>query len=320
MKKQFFSLALFAAAWLAGGTAWAQSTPSQDGDGYYLLGSVEDVEWFADYVEAGNTTANAVLTADIDYEGQTHTPIGQNDTRKFNGVFDGQHHHIKNLHMTGTNTGFFGYVRGGTTIKNLIIDATCSFEATERCGSLIGFVQARGGGVITISNVVNYGSVTSGSKVAAGILAAGHTNNDHPQVNMANCVNVGTIKCTGGDKAAALIGWLKSNDGLSTLKGCYSIGDLDPIDGENNLFRGTNRSMPNCYDLTNTTAQNKTGTQGLKTDWVTSDPLHSGELCYVLNHGDMSANGIPYTQDLSDPTSIPLPIARAGMTVYEVAD
>lgn len=54
MKKQFFSLVLFAAAWLAGGSAQAQSTPSQDDDGYYLLGSVDDVEWFANEVNVNH--------------------------------------------------------------------------------------------------------------------------------------------------------------------------------------------------------------------------------------------------------------------------
>ena len=316
-RTKLLSVAMLAAAWFAGGSAQAWDEPAQL-EGVWQLGSVNDVEWFADYVEAGNTTANAVLTADIDYEGQTHTPIGQNQDRKFNGVFDGQFHHIKNLHMTGTNTGFFGFVRGGTTIQNLIIDASCSFEAAERCGSLIGFIQAKAGGAISINNVVNFGSVTSGTKVAGGILAAGHTNNDHPVVNMANCVNAGTITCTGGDKAAALIGWNKSAS-ISTLKACYNIGECTPLDGANNLFRGTNRSMPNCYDLVNTTAQGMTGTQGLKTDWITSDPLHSGELCYVLNNGDMSANGVPYKQDLSDPNSIPMPVAD-GPLVYQVAD
>ena len=316
MKKQLFSLVLLAG--LTFGSAQAWDEPAQDANGVWQLGSVNDVEWFADYVEAGNTTANAVLTADIDYEGQTHTPIGQNQTYKFNGFFDGQHHHIKNLTMTGTNTGFFGFVRGGTTIQNIIFDSTCHFSADERCGSLIGFVQAKAGGVITLNNIVNFGSVTSGSKVAGGIVAAGHTNNDHPVINMANCVNAGLVKCTGGDKAAGLLGWNKSAS-ISTLKACYNIGECTPLDGVNNLFRGSNRAMPNCYDLVNTTAQGKTGTQGLKTDWVTADPLHSGELCYVLNHGDMSTNGIPYKQDLSDPTSIPMPVAD-GPEVYEVAD
>ena len=315
-RTKLFTAALFAAAWLAGGSAQAWDEPAQV-DGVWQLGSVNDVEWFAEYVEAGNSTANAVLTSDIDYEGQTHTPIGQNQDRKYNGVFDGQHFRIKNLHMTGQNTGFFGFVRGGTTIQNIIFDASCSFEATERCGSLIGFVQAKAGGAISINNVVNFASVTSGSKVAGGIVAAGHTNDDHPVINMANCVNAGLVKSTGGDKAAGLLGWNKSAS-ISTLKGCYNIGELSPVDGANNLFRGNNRAMPNCYDLVNTTAQGKTGTQGLKTDWVTEDPLHSGELCFVLNSGDMSENGIKYTQDLSDPNSIPMPMP--GKTVYQVAD
>ena len=315
-KTKLLSVALLAAAWLTTGSVHAWDQPAQDENGVWQLGSVNDVEWFADYVEAGNTTANAVLTSDIDYEGQTHTPIGQNQDRKYNGVFDGQHFRIKNLHMTGQNTAFFGFVRGGTTIKNLIIDASCSFEATERCGSLIGFVQAKSGGAISINNVVNFASVTSESKVAGGILAAGHTNNDHPVVNMANCVNVGKVS-SASDKAAALIGWNKSAT-ISTLKACYNIGECTPLDGANNLFRGSNRAMPNCYDLVNTTAQGKTGTQGLKTDWVTEDPLHSGELCFVLNSGDMSEKGIKYTQDLSDPNSIPMPMP--GKTVYQVAD
>ena len=316
-KTKLLSVALLAAAWLTTGSVHAWDEPTQDANGVWQLGSVNDVEWFVDYVEAGNTTANAVLTADIDYEGQTHTPIGQNQTNKFNGIFDGQHFRIKNLHMTGQNTGFFGFVRGGTTIQNIIFDASCSFEATERCGSLIGFVQAKAGGAISINNVVNFASVTSGSKVAGGIVAAGHTNNDHPVINMANCVNAGLVKGTGGDKAAGLLGWNKSAT-ISTLKGCYNIGECTPLDGANNLFRGSNRAMPNCYDLVNTTAQGKTGTQGLKTDWVTEDPLHSGELCFVLNSGDMSEKGIKYTQDLSDPNSIPMPMP--GKTVYQVAD
>ena len=316
-KTNLLSVALLAAAWLTTGSVHAWDEPTQDANGVWQLGSVNDVEWFVDYVEAGNTTANAVLTSDIDYEGQTHTPIGQNQDRKYNGVFDGQHFRIKNLHMIGQNTGFFGFVRGGTTIQNLIIDASCSFEATERCGSLIGFVQATAGGAISINNVVNFASVTSGSKVAGGIVAAGHTNNDHPVINMANCVNAGLVKSTGGDKAAGLLGWNKSGS-ISTLKACYNIGECTPLDGANNLFRGSNRAMPNCYDLVNTTAQGKTGTQGLKTDWVTEDPLHSGELCFVLNSGDMSEKGIKYTQDLSDPNSIPMPMP--GKTVYQVAD
>ena len=105
-KRSLLRMAFIVGTWMTGYPLFAWDEPTQV-DGVWQLGSVNDVEWFADYIEAGNLTAKAVLTADIDYEGKTHTPIGQNETRKFNGVFDGQHHHIKNLTMTGTNTGFF---------------------------------------------------------------------------------------------------------------------------------------------------------------------------------------------------------------------
>ena len=299
--------------------------PAEMVDGVYQLTNAGNVEWMSAKIAAAaknekGTAYNVcsyVMTNDIDFTGVPHEPIGPNDAQKFNGVFDGQFHRITNLHATGTNTGFFGWVRGGSTIKNLIIDATCSFEATERCGSLIAITQTSEGGTVSIFNVVNFASVTSGTKVAAGILAAGAPNNNHPVVNMANCVNAGIVQSTGGDKAAGLLGWNKSGS-ISTLKACYNIGECSPLDGANNLFRGNNRALPNSYDLVNTTAQGKSGTQGLKDDWITADPVHSGELCYVLNNGEMSANGVQYTQDLSDPNSIPLPVP--GKTVYQVAD
>lgn len=51
-------------------TAWAQTTitpttPSQDGDGYYLIGTAAELYGFAELVNNGNATANAKLTADI---------------------------------------------------------------------------------------------------------------------------------------------------------------------------------------------------------------------------------------------------------------
>ena len=51
-------------------TAWAQTTitpttPLQDGDGYYLIGTAAELYGFAELVNNGNKTANAKLTADI---------------------------------------------------------------------------------------------------------------------------------------------------------------------------------------------------------------------------------------------------------------
>ena len=51
MKKQFFSLALFAAAWLAGGSVQAWDEPTQVDD-VYQIGTASELEWFAEYVNS----------------------------------------------------------------------------------------------------------------------------------------------------------------------------------------------------------------------------------------------------------------------------
>jgi hypothetical protein len=73
-------------------------------DGFYELGSVADVEWFAAMVnDAHQVTIKGLLTADIDYQGveNAHTPIGLNTTYKYNGTFDGQQHRIKGMVING---------------------------------------------------------------------------------------------------------------------------------------------------------------------------------------------------------------------------
>ena len=89
-KTKLFSVALLAAAWLAGGSAQAWDEPAQV-DGVYQIGTASQLEWFAEYVNgvtddmATNTpeesnarlSAQAVLTADIDMTGIEHAPIGR---------------------------------------------------------------------------------------------------------------------------------------------------------------------------------------------------------------------------------------------------
>lgn len=72
-----------------------------------------------------------LLETDLDMTGvEDFEPIGSAITRKeeFSGIFDGQWHHIGNLtHITTDRvSGIFGYINGAT-IRNLIVDDTCTF-------------------------------------------------------------------------------------------------------------------------------------------------------------------------------------------------
>ena len=85
-------------------TAQAKSSSiTLSGDGSeaspYLIGSLEELEFFRDDVNGGNTYEGKYikLTDNIDLASITNwTPIG-NKTSPFNGMFDGGNHIISNL-------------------------------------------------------------------------------------------------------------------------------------------------------------------------------------------------------------------------------
>ena len=56
-------------------------------DGVYHISSVEDLKSFAERVNNGENTANAILTCDLDLDNKPHTPIGSNES-PYMGHFD----------------------------------------------------------------------------------------------------------------------------------------------------------------------------------------------------------------------------------------
>ena len=99
----------------------------------------------------GSTAYYARLTADIDFERKVnlHLPIGKTKGNKFKGIFDGQGHRIKNMiiYRPGDEAqGFFGYLQGNSscTVKNLIIDKSCSVIALTKAAGLAGSCQNTG--------------------------------------------------------------------------------------------------------------------------------------------------------------------------------
>ena len=338
-RTRLFSVALLAAAWLAGGSAQAWDEPAKDADGVYQIGTASELEWFAEYVNSvtGNDdpdkeaklNAQAVLTANIDLTGIDHSPIGRYtnesgaviDTYKFSGKFDGQFHTISNLVIDRPDDetlGLFGFCRGNAKIKNIIMDSTCSIKGKNRIGSIVGLIQTNTGASdgLEILNCVSYATLTTTSG-AAGMIGAGC--DQYPYFDMENCVNAGTVSAV--NRGSAFCGWNKSVGGNARMWNCLNIAEISVLDGNNQLFRGANRSIANCYD----TFHSGSSFQGEHPTYVTADPLHSGEICYLLNTAlrsdlapNANPNAHPFTQDLSDPNSIPLPIP--GKTVYQVAD
>ncbi len=161
-------------------TAWAQTTitpttPSQDGDGYYLIGSAAELYGFAEIVNNGNAAANAKLTADItvnenvlDANGEANTgdfvqwtPIGNDyfEDKVYSGTFDGQGYTISGLYVSGSGwyVGFIGEVSGSAVVRNLgIVDSYFS-SSNNMLGSIVGGVSY--GSSVTLANVYSTSTV-----------------------------------------------------------------------------------------------------------------------------------------------------------------
>lgn len=286
--------------------------------GFYELGSAADVEWFAAMVnDAHLTTINGLLTADIDYQGvlNAHTPIGLNTTFKYNGTFDGQGHRIKNMIIDGTSNfqGFFGIIRGATVIRNLIIDSSCSVTGPSAIGGITGAAQTDGGSPLVIENCVNEATITATSGSASGILGVGQS--AYPTIQIKNCLNTGTIT---GAPATAFCSWI--NKGGSSMTNCVNLGNIIGADLAGNKFtwycqlirfEPNTLTMTNCYDFTDFDDQGA-GHQGTDGDWLTDEPLTSGELCFTLN-GDQSV--LTWNQRLGT-DDYPVPYYIEGGQVY----
>ena len=140
------------------------------------------------------------LDSDLSLAGKSFEPIGI-DSKYFNGTFDGQGYVISNLAMNFSlqYVGLFGYSRGHT-IKNVVIDYSCSFASSftgnnnVRVGGIIGHCYAENG-PCAIENSVNMGSVTFDGNTAGnygfsffgGI--AGRLSSYKYDITVKNCAN-----------------------------------------------------------------------------------------------------------------------------------
>lgn len=89
------SASLYAADW-TGATSEPESTKKIDGKVYYVITSAEELAWFAEQVNGGESEINAMLANDIQFMDDTSktntvnwTPIGKEYSVIFKGVFDG---------------------------------------------------------------------------------------------------------------------------------------------------------------------------------------------------------------------------------------
>jgi hypothetical protein len=179
-----------------------------------------------------------IMTADIDLQGLSLTPVG-NSTTKFIGVFDGNNHIIRNVVMNlpgVSGVGLFGYMDLGGQIRNLgIVDVNIigynsvgSLVAYKGGGSITdcystGAVKGSGDGVGGLV-AVNYGSITncySAGKVSGSSYIGGLVSDNEYGGAITNCYSTAVVSSS-SYYAGGLVGYNRT-DG-ATIANCYSTG------------------------------------------------------------------------------------------------
>ena len=170
------------------GSSKAQPSGSGTAASPYKLGTAAQLAWFADTVNSGSRSACAVLTADIDLNGQEWTPIANSGVNNgYTGTFDGQGHVIHGICVTtGVSRrpqGLFGIIARTGTVRNV----KAAGRVLVRQSSGAGLIAGENNGVLYnceasafLKNSYNAGS--TGSSVGniggiAGHMAAGYIEN-----------------------------------------------------------------------------------------------------------------------------------------------
>lgn len=125
------------------GTSAKQPSGSGTASSPYKIGTAAELSWFAQQVNSGKRSACAVLTADIDLNGEPWTPIANKGLNSgYTGTFDGKNHIIHGLYLTASDAnqrlGLFGTVDRSGVVKNLNAAGTALISNGAGTGLIAG--------------------------------------------------------------------------------------------------------------------------------------------------------------------------------------
>ena len=296
-------------------------------DGWYEIGTADQLIWWSHYAADVNLGVSARLTADIDMsEATTDKPyaIVGNEQTPFYGNFDGQFHTISNFRISYPNqrgVGLIGVMNSrGTTgdglsdadarnaegvfIKDVVLDETCEIEGLGYCG-IVG-MTASWAGHVTFLNVGMDGHVVcTGGANAGGVLGCVMGSTCH--ITIDNCYMTGN--CDGPNENGSFSGWLGS---YCEIKNCYAIGVVtgaESNDTHKYFARYGSATITNCYTLYGGTVDE----DGHQVYRINEEDIANGKFTYLLN-GKQFRTSLFY-QDL-DIDAHPVANPAHGTIVY----
>lgn len=274
-------LCLFLLALVLTMPTWAQGNEM-------IIASKADWGKFCQRVDAGETTLNAKMTADVDL-GEDTWQVGA--ARNYSGTFDGQGHTL----TVNWNSAFSFFLAPfadveNATIKNLRVKGHITGKR-----DLAGLIYTVHGNT-TLSNCVSEVDIKGESYLSGMIYRAENI----AKVTFTDCVVKGALN---SDETDDMAGFVYQMWGDCTFNNCLYLGTNNATEG---CTFGWTHNITNCYYLN--ACGEAQGTQ------VTEEQLKNGAVAYKLQNG-RSEN--VWGQKLGTDNE-PQLTAEAAKHVYEV--
>ena len=220
-----------------------------DSNGYYEIGTADELYAFEQFANNVNNTINGELIADITVnqnvlteDGELNgdgsnfrgwTPIGKG-IHRYKGTFDGGEHTVSGLYHNNSETdyvGLFGYVDDGGRVQNVgVVDSYIS--ANYYVGGVAGYIDDYS----VVMNCYNTGTVTGIGRYIGGVV--GYSVN-HSTVK--DCYNEGAV--SGRSEVGGVVG-------VSVIAvDCYNAGIVDGGDCVGGVIGVSGISASGCYNI-----------------------------------------------------------------------
>ncbi len=329
---------------------------SVNGEGYYEIATPTQFKWFAAYVNYIDPTVNAKLTANINLNNVTWTPIG-NDSNKYTGTFDGCGYTISNLTTEPcVYNGLFGYINGATVkdfningnIETLTSGTTnyigvigmsekishisgihSSLNITVRCESDAGGVLGSGGSVSSEDKLfIDCCSFSGTLTIADGVAKdqfggiVGYT----ASATITNCLFNGTLSGSASNRGfGGILGY--TNVYIGGVQNCLSIGNISGTGGRYGTIIGNYNSttdrkdrVKNNYYLSGSIAGAGNNPDKIEATGISAEQLASGEVAYKLGAAWYQTIGTDTNPVLDSSREKVLYVGAAGYSTFYDAD
>ncbi|MBO4840953.1 MAG: hypothetical protein J5524_09400 [Bacteroidaceae bacterium] len=294
-------------------------------NGAYQIGTAEDLKAFAELVNGGERSANAILTADID-KGADILKIGVGGD--YQGFFDGAGHTItinltdgedgegpalfrgvgnrgivQNLKVQGTiTTGKYKHTAAianysGGIIRSCFVDVTVNANFADNADASIGGVAGQLNKCALIDNCLSKIKILGSTTHKCGGLAAWV---DAQRVNIVNCLVINDKESNFNWSDGKSAGLVRDGDGLR------KVVDLSTYNADSYKNRPEGANANNYVT-------NDWGVLSIGTAVVTPEEVASGKVCYQLN-SDQSHIG--WVQNIGDPYPVPAVFGKDKGQVY----